>query len=77
MDKNKFNDILNDINPEILENTDVDLVEDGILDSILIMMMVSKLETAFEICIDPDDIMPENFESAETIWNTVSKYKEN
>lgn len=69
----KFKEILNEVNPEILENEDVDLVEEGVLDSLLIMMLVSKLEAAFSCYFDPDDITPENFESVEAIWNLVQK----
>ena len=64
MDRNLFNDILNRVNPEILENTDMDLVEEGIIDSLQIM--------TFDF--DPDDIMPENFSSPEAIWKTIQKY---
>lgn len=74
MDK-KFEDILNQINPEILESEGVDLVEEEILDSLLIMNLVAALESAYSFDFDPDDIMPENFASAEAIWKMVEKYK--
>lgn len=73
MDK-KFEELLNQVNPEILENTDVDLLEEGILDSLQIMTLVSNLESAYGIDFDPDEIAPENFESAEAIWRIVKKY---
>lgn len=69
----KFKEILNEVNPEILESGDVDLVEEGILDSLLIMMLVSKVEAAYSFCFDPDEIDPENFASAESIWKMVEK----
>lgn len=74
MDK-KFEDILNKINPEILDNDDVDLLEEEILDSLLVMNLVSELEQAYSLEFDPDDIMPENFSSVEAIWNTLEKYR--
>ena len=70
----KFKNVLNEIKPEILENEDVDLLEEGILDSLVIMMLVSQLEEAYSFYIDPDDILPENFASVEAIWELVNKY---
>lgn len=71
----KFEEILNDVNPEILENKDEDLFEEGILDSLTVMMLVSNLETAYSFYIDPDDIVEENFSTVDAIWNLVQKYQ--
>ena len=71
----KFREVLNSVNAEILENEDADLLEEGILDSLMIMMLVTNLESAFSIYIDPDDIEEENFSTVEDIWNLVKKYK--
>ena len=70
----QFKQILDGINPEILENPDTDLVEDGILDSLTIMEIIEELENAYEVDFDPDDVSPENFASAEAIWNVLQKY---
>ena len=72
----KFKEILANVNSEILDDPDLDLVEDGIIDSLDIMTIISDCEEAFEIDFDPDDVMPENFASAETIWALVQKYME-
>ena len=73
MDK-RFWDILKQINPEILENENADLLDDGLLDSLLIMNLVSKLESTFGIEFEPDEIAPENFESVDAIWNLVRQH---
>ena len=70
----KFEEILNQINPEILDSEGLDLVEEGIIDSMSIMQIVAMVESAFEIDFDPDDIIPENFSSPEAIWKTIQKY---
>ena len=70
----KFEEILNQINPEILDSEGLDLIEEGIIDSMSIMQIVTMVESAFEIDFDPDDIMPENFSSPEAIWKTIQKY---
>ncbi|MBO6292537.1 MAG: acyl carrier protein [Selenomonas sp.] len=73
MDK-KFEEILNQINADILANKDCDLLEEGIIDSLTIMTMVVRLESEYDIEIDPDEIAPENFESVDAIWALVEKY---
>jgi len=70
---NQFTELLNKINPEILSNPDVDLVEGGILDSLSIMNMIVEIENAFQMEFDFEDILPENFKSAQTIWDVVIK----
>ena len=69
----QFIDILNRVNPEILEYNGHDLVHDGILDSLDVMNLVAELEQAFSIEFDPDDVIPENFAAAQTIWALVEK----
>lgn len=72
----QFKDILNKIKPDILENPDTDLVEEGIIDSLDIMNLIAALESELEIDFDPDDITPEAFASAEAIWSLTEKYLE-
>lgn len=70
----KFKEILNQVNPEILDSEGLDLMEEGIIDSLMVMQIVAGAEEAFGIDFDPDDILPENFVSVESIWKTIQKY---
>jgi acyl carrier protein len=70
----QFSEVLNRVKPDILENPGVDLVNAGILDSFDIMSLIVELEQTFSIEFDLNDIIPENFASAQTIWTLVSKY---
>ena len=70
----KFIDILNEINPEILENLEANLVEEGIIDSLAIMQIITALEEAYGIEFDPDDITPETFANAGAIWHKLHEY---
>ena len=49
------------------------LVSDGILDSLDIMNLIMELESKFDIEIDPEDVLSENFESVEAIAALVEK----
>ena len=44
------------------------LIDDGILDSLNIVMLVGELNEAFDISIGAEDLVPENFNSAQAIY---------
>lgn len=56
-----------------LEN-DTELLQSEILDSLGIAQLVAGIETEFDIELDGDDILPENFSTINSISNLVSKY---
>ena len=49
------------------------LVSSGILDSLDIMSLIMDLEREFEIEIEPEDVLSENFESVSAITALVEK----
>ena len=69
-------EILTEVNADIdFENCDT-LVDDGILDSFDIVSIVGELNDTFDIEITPVDITPENFNSAEAMWEMVQRLSE-
>ena len=56
-----------------LEN-DTELLQSEILDSLGIAQLVAGIETEFDIELDGDDILPENFSTINSISNLISKY---
>ena len=75
MEKEKFINLIIEEKPEIMDYENVDLVEEGILDSLDIMRITTKMEAYFDVEIDPDDIDPENFASVESMWEMLLKNK--
>ncbi|MCH5265266.1 MAG: acyl carrier protein [Lachnospiraceae bacterium] len=68
---NKIMEILQGIRPEFDFSTSENFIEDGYLDSFDLVTLVSELDATFDISIDGLDIVPENFETIETIANVV------
>ena len=60
---------------DIKENTEIDwtknFIDEGVFDSLEIMLLVEKLEESFQCTIKGIEIMPENFVSLEAIENMV------
>lgn len=50
-----------------------DLTEDGVLDSMDIILIVDAIEQHYHISISPLDIVPENFDSAEAMLSLIEK----
>ena len=70
-------ELLEDIKPTVDFRTCTSLIDDGYLDSFDILSIVSELNDAFGIEISPVDIIPENFNSAQALWDMVERLKAN
>ena len=70
-------ELLEDIKPTVDFRTCTGLIDDGYLDSFDILSIVSVLNDAFGIEISPVDIIQENFNSAQALWNMVERLKDN
>ena len=70
-------ELLEDIKPTVDFRTCTGLIDDGYLDSFDILSIVSELNDAFGIEISPVDIIPENFNSAQALWNMLERLKDN
>jgi acyl carrier protein len=51
---------------------DLELLEEGVLDSLRIMALVEYLEAEFDIVIDEDDVVAERFETIDAIAGLVA-----
>lgn len=73
--KQKIIQILSDLRPEFDFSENVNFIEEGMLDSFDVVTLVSELEDKFEISIDGEDIIPENFSSTDAIIKLIEKSK--
>lgn len=71
----KLIQILQEIRPDIDFENETGLIDEGILDSFDVVSIISELDDAFGVQIRISELDPENFNSAEAIWNLVQELK--
>ena len=68
-------EILSEIRPDIDFETEEGRIDNGMLDSLNIMSIVSEITDAFDIVVSPADIIPSNFNSAKALWAMIERLK--
>ena len=53
------------------------MIDDQILDSFGMLSLISEIEDVFGVEMDPTELVPENFNSAQSIWEMICRLKEN
>lgn len=66
-------DLLKENYPDINFETEKQLMEDGILDSVSVVEIISLIEDAFDISVGMEYIQPKYFESAEAMWEMIEE----
>lgn len=69
-------EILEGLHPEVDFETCTTLIDDKIIDSFDIVTLISDLSEEFDITIPVEEIIPENFNSAKSIYALVEKILE-
>lgn len=73
----KLMNILMEIDDSIDYENEKALIDDRLLDSFGVITLVSELEDAYDIDIEASEMTPDNFNSAESIYNMVKRLQEN
>lgn len=69
-------EILTDLHPDVDFNTEDHLIDNGILDSLDIVSLISEISETFDVAITAKDIVPENFNSAQALWALIQTLEE-
>lgn len=69
-------EILEETRPDIDFENETALIDKEMLDSFDIISIVSEINDAFDISINVNDLLPENFNSVEAILALITKLQE-
>jgi len=72
----KLLELLKSVRPDVDFVNETALIDDGILDSFDVVSIISELDNEFDVQVRITELDPENFNSAEAIWNLVQDLKE-
>ncbi|MBQ7315922.1 MAG: acyl carrier protein [Clostridia bacterium] len=73
---NEIIDILTELHDDVDFTTETGLVENGILNSLDIVAIISEIDDRLDVQIPAEEILPENFDSAEALWALVQRLDE-
>ncbi len=69
----KLIEILTEICPGVDFNEEKALVDDGLIDSFEIVSIVAEIMDNYDVELDVDDLLPENFNSAEAMMQLIEE----
>ena len=73
---NELIEILENLHPEVDFDTCTTLIDDKILDSFDIITIISEINEEFDVVIPAEEIVPENFNSAQALYDLVKKLED-
>ncbi len=69
--------ILDEIDDSIDWKKEEHLIDNRIMDSFMVISLISELTDQFDIEIEASEIVPENLNSVEAMWKMITRLKEN
>ena len=72
----KLLEILSELHDDVDFTVEESLIDDGILDSLDVVAIVTEISSEFDVRIPPEEIVPENFNSAKALWALIEKLDE-
>ncbi len=72
----KLLEILSDLHPEVDFEDCTTLIDDGILDSFDIVSLISEINEEYDVVISAEHIVPENFNSAQSLYELIERLEE-
>lgn len=69
-------EILKEIHPEVDFYKNDKLVDDGIIDSFDIVTLISEINQEFDITIPVEEIIPDNFNSAQSLYAMIKRLQD-
>ena len=69
-------EVLENLRPDVDFAGETGLIDNGVLDSFDIVTLVTELNDTFDIEIKPNNLVPENFNSAAAMWSLVQQLQD-
>ena len=69
----KLIEIMQELHPEVDFASCEGLVDNGVLDSLDIVTLITDINDAFDVSIPAEEILPENFNSASALWELIER----
>ena len=63
--------LLQGVRPDVDFKNETALIDDGYLDSFDVVSIISEIDDQYGVQISINELDPENFNSAESIWNLI------
>ena len=73
----EFISMLKGIKPNVDFENEEALVDDGLIESLDIISIISEISDKYGVQIPSDEIIPDNFNSAEAMYELIEDFKEN
>ena len=74
--KDRILNILKSMDDSVDYGSETKLIDDKVIDSLTLTALISELESEFNIEIDMDDIVPENFNSVDAMTELVERLQD-
>ena len=68
--------ILSELHPEVDFENNEELIDDGILDSLDLVTLITEINDRMDVSIPPEEIVPENFNSVEALLALIERLDE-
>lgn len=72
----KLLEILTQLHPDVDFAVADDLIGEGILDSLDIVTLITEINCTFDVSIPAEEVVPENFASADAIFALIERLDE-
>ncbi len=72
-EREKLIGLLSDVCPNVDFDHETDLIDEGLIDSLDLVTIVSEIMEQFGVEINVNDLMPENFNSADDILALIRR----
>lgn len=68
--------ILSEVHPGVDFEKETALIDDGILESLDIVTIVAEIMNEFDVELNVDDLLPENFNSAQAMLELIERRRQ-